>query len=83
MNDGRIEIIGWYGTSAILVAYFLVSMSLVQPSGIVYQMLNITGAAGLIIETWKKKDLQPLALNVVWIIIAIVALARSTGMFSR
>jgi len=40
------EIIGWYGMTAILAAYFLVSFGFLSSSGIFYQVLNFIGAGG-------------------------------------
>ena len=44
-----IELFGWYGTVAIVAAYALVSFSVLQPTDITYQLLNGTGALGLML----------------------------------
>jgi hypothetical protein len=47
MNRNLIdEIIGWYGTAAILLAYALVSFNFLSASSIIYQVINFTGAGG-------------------------------------
>lgn len=71
-----IETLGWYGALAIITAYCLVSFEVIQPTGIAFQLLNLTGAFGLIISTYVKKDWQVLALNVFWLGIAAFALAQ-------
>ena len=38
-----LEIVGWYGTGAIVLAYALVSFSVLNPTDLIYQLLNLTG----------------------------------------
>ena len=68
------EIAGWYGTIAILAAYVFVSFGLISGDGIVFQLLNLTGAIGVIIIASYKKVAQSIVLNVVWSVVAIVAI---------
>ena len=70
------EIIGWYGTVAIVLAYALVSFYVIGSNNIVYQLLNFTGALGIILISVSKKTYQPAALNMMWAIIALIALSR-------
>jgi hypothetical protein len=67
---------GWYGVLAILLAYLLVSFNALTTKSVAYQLLNLTGALGIIGEALSKKDVQPAVLNSVWAIIALIALAR-------
>ncbi|MCK9360828.1 hypothetical protein M0Q28_01195 [Patescibacteria group bacterium] len=71
-----IEIAGWYGALAILAAYFLGSFGVLAPTGLAYQLLNLTGAVGIIVVAAYKKVYQSVALNVVWGIIAVVAIVQ-------
>jgi hypothetical protein len=71
-----IQILGWLGVLAILTAYFLVSFSFLSPRDILYPALNIVGSVFIIIETFSKKDYQPVVLNFVWLIIALVAILK-------
>lgn len=68
--------LGWYGVAAILIAYLLVSLNVIVPHSFVYQLLNLTGALGIIIEAWSKKDVQPAVLNSIWAGIALVVLIQ-------
>jgi len=70
------EIYGWYGTIAIVAAYFLVSFSLISPEGYLFQILNATGALGIILISLHDKSHQSAVLNMVWLAIAIVALIK-------
>jgi hypothetical protein len=76
MKAKTISWIGWYGVLAILVAYALVTFGVVAAKSYPYQLLNLTGALGLVIEAGSKKDTQPAALNAVWAIVAIIAIVQ-------
>lgn len=67
---------GWYGVLAILLAYLLVSFNIFTAKSWGYQVLNLTGALGIIGEALSKKDAQPAVLNSIWAIIALIAIAR-------
>ena len=69
-----IEIFGWYGAVAIVTAYALISYEILLPESLLYQMLNLSGSAGILLSAYVKKDYQPAFLNVVWIMIAISAI---------
>lgn len=61
---------------AIVVAYALVSFTTVQPTDIVYQLLNGTGALGIVAVSFYKKAYQPAILNIIWTIIAVAAILK-------
>lgn len=66
MRNRVIEILGWYGAVTILGAYILISFSLITPNSLPYQLLNLTGAAGIALEALHEKDYQPGILNVIY-----------------
>jgi len=70
------EIIGWWGAGAIVLAYALVSFDYLSVSTYLYQLLNGTGAVGIVYISFKKKAYQPGVLNIVWVIIAVIAIIR-------
>jgi hypothetical protein len=74
MKKNLIEIFGWYGTVAIVLAYILVSFSVISSSSLWYQLLNGTGALGLVADSMYKKDYQPEVLNLIWVFISVVAI---------
>lgn len=76
MNKRIVEIFGWYGVVAILVAYALVSFSVVSSSSLAYQLLNLSGAAGVFTVSIVKQNYQPAFLNLIWGAVALVALIR-------
>ncbi len=76
MKHKAISYFGWYGVMAILAAYLLVSFNILSAKRLGYQLLNLTGAFGIILEAASKKDVQPVFLNIIWAIISIIAIAR-------
>lgn len=70
-----IELYGWYGAIAILSAYFLNSFRLIGV-GATYQLLNLTGAVGIVIVSVHNGAYPPAGLNAVWALIAVIALYR-------
>lgn len=71
-----IEIFGWYGMSAIILAYALISFGVLQPTSLSFQLLNATGALGIVVISFYKKAYQPCVLNIIWTVIALGAMAR-------
>ncbi|MDE2038030.1 MAG: hypothetical protein KGI69_02295 [Patescibacteria group bacterium] len=71
-----IGIIGWYGVAATIAAYILVSFGALPPASLWYQGLNLTGALGVTIETWVRRDYQPFWLNLIWAVIAASAIVN-------
>ena len=77
MNRHRVyDGLGWYGVVATILAYALVSFAVLPPSSLLYQALNFTGAVGVTIETWYRRDYQPFWLNLIWALIALIAIAN-------
>ena len=75
-SNAVLEVFGWFGAFAILLAYFLASFSIIAPDSINFQLLNALGAFGVATVSLKKRAYQPAALNVVWFIVAIIAFTR-------
>ncbi len=71
------EIVGWLGVALILCAFTLTTFEILQPSSTLYGALNAFGALGIIISSLYKRDFQPVALNIVWLLIAVVGTIRS------
>ena len=73
MKKQLIELFGWYGTIAIVGAYALSSFLIIKPDSLIYQLLNLTGALGIVGVSFFKKAYQPGVLNIIWSIIALIA----------
>jgi hypothetical protein len=76
MQRHTVQNIGWYGVIAILTAYGLLSFDVLTPESLWYLLLNFTGAIAIAYEAWSKKDRQPMTLNIVWALIALMAMLR-------
>lgn len=76
MKNKITEILGWYGVVAILGAYALLSLNILSSHSLWYQGLNLTGAIGIVIDAWDDKNTQPAVLNVIWAIIAFIAIIK-------
>ena len=74
MNKKLIELFGWYGTCAIVLAYVLVSFSVIPAESLQYQLLNLTGALGIAAVSFYKKTYQPGVLNIIWFVVALIAI---------
>lgn len=75
-NTRIADIAGWYGTVVIILAYALNSSQFITSDSISYQLLNLTGAIGMVIMGMLKKVYQPAVLNTVWATIALIAILR-------
>jgi hypothetical protein len=71
-----VEIAGWAGAALILLAYLLLSAGRLTGQSLVYQGMNVVGAAGFIVNGWWHGALPSTALNVLWMGIGGVALWR-------
>lgn len=68
--------LGWIGSVAVIAAYGLNSYQFLASDSGIFQLLNLTGAAFLIVNTIYYKAYPSTFINIVWVVIAIVALAR-------
>jgi len=73
--DVFLEVVGWAGTVVILTAYLLLSIGKI-PNGRTYQVLNLIGAVGLLVNGVVHSAWPSAILNVVWSGIAIFALVQ-------
>jgi hypothetical protein len=71
-----VEIAGWAGAALILLAYLLLSAGKLTGQSLVYQGMNVVGAAGFIVNGWWHGALPSTALNVIWMGIGGVTLWR-------
>jgi len=71
-----IDLIGWIGSVEVIAAYGLNSYQKLKSDSIVFQLLNFTGAIFLIINTIYYHAYPSAFINVVWVIIASIAIGR-------
>jgi hypothetical protein len=71
-----IEAFGWYGAAGLLAAYLLSSFGILHPDQVLYQVLNITAAIGIVTVSLSKKNYQPAVLDIIWATVGIISLVR-------
>ncbi|MBI5032529.1 MAG: hypothetical protein HZB51_18545 [Chloroflexi bacterium] len=72
-----INIIGWLGSIAVLLAYVFVSTNRLKGDSVPYQMLNLFGSIFLMANTIYFGAYPSTFVNLVWLFIAIFALVRA------
>lgn len=70
------DICGWIGMVLVLIAYALLSTNKIT-NGKVYQFLNLIAAIFMAIGLFPKNAWFSFALQVVWGVIAIVAIIKN------
>jgi len=73
---GLIETFGWFGVVCVLLAYSLLSFSIVNNKSALYIALNVVGGMLLMIQSYVKRDYEPVVINIVWIMLSLIALLR-------
>jgi hypothetical protein len=68
-----VEVVGWAGAILILLGYLLITTGKLTGKSLVYQAMNVLGAAGFAINGWWHRALPSTALNVVWLLIGVIA----------
>ncbi|MCU1590188.1 MAG: hypothetical protein JWP11_1444 [Frankiales bacterium] len=71
-----LHIAGWAGAAALLLAYALVSAGRLTGSSGTFQLLNLTGSLGLLVNGIWHGAWPSAALNAVWLAIGATALIR-------
>ena len=68
-----VEVVGWAGAALILFAYLLLSAGKLTGQSLVYQGMNVVGAAGFVVNGWWHGALPSASLNVLWLLIGVIA----------
>ncbi len=71
-----VDILGWIGALAVLLAYWLVSTRRVTGDARGFQALNALGSIGLLVNTAYYGAYPSTVVNVIWLGIAVYALRR-------
>jgi len=70
------DVLGWIGAALLLGAYALVSTKKLEGDSVTFQLLNLLGSAFLIVNSAYYGAYPSVGVNVVWIGIAVFAIAR-------
>jgi hypothetical protein len=71
--DLAVEVVGWAGAVLILLGYLLITAGKLTGRSLLYQAMNVLGAAGFAINGWWHRALPSTALNVIWLLIGVIA----------
>ena len=63
----------------ILSAYWLLSIEKLSGQSLLYQGMNVVGAAGFIVNGWWHGAIPSASLNLIWMLIGAAALVRIIG----
>ena len=68
-----VEVAGWAGALLILLAYLLLSAGRLTGQSLTYQLMNVVGAAGFVINGWWHRAMPSAVLNIIWLLIGAFA----------
>jgi phosphoglycerol transferase MdoB-like AlkP superfamily enzyme len=71
-----IDVIGWIGSFEVIAAYGLNSYQKIKSNSLLFQILNFTGGIFLIVNTIYYSAYPSAFINIVWVIIASVAMLQ-------
>ena len=69
--------IGMLGTLLVLGAFFLLQAGKIHGNRLAYQLLNLLGAAGVLVSLSGKFNLAVFLLEAAWIAISVYGIVRS------
>ncbi|MFT4179352.1 MAG: hypothetical protein QM612_07805 [Thermomonas sp.] len=77
MNMQWYDWVGIAGTLMILSAFYLLQAGRIHGNRITYQLLNLFGAAGVLVSLWGKFNISVFLLEVAWVLVSLYGIARS------
>lgn len=71
------DVVGLCGTLAILSGFLLLQAGRLSGTGLVYQLLNLFGAAGILVSLFGTFNLSVFLLELAWIFVSLFGIVRS------
>ena len=69
---------GYFGVALILLAYFLLQALKLHGNGLIYQLMNVFGALGVLLSLlFGSFNMSACVMEVAWIAIGIYGIVRS------
>jgi len=75
MNKTYLEVFGWAGTILILLSYAFLASGVIG-NDIRYHGLLLIGSIGVAAISYYKKAWQPMVLNLIFVLFALIAISR-------
>jgi hypothetical protein len=72
-----VNVVGWLGMALLISAYALVTAGRLHGPGLTFQLMNLVGGASLMVNSAYYGAWPSAALNLVWVVIGVVGLARA------
>ena len=69
--------IGMLGTLLVLAAFFLLQAGKIHGNRLAYQLLNLVGAACVLVSLWNKFNISVFLLEATWVAISIYGIVRT------
>ena len=77
MNLQWYDWVGMAGTVLVVAAFFLLQAGRLHGTGLVYQLLNLLGAGGVLVSLAGKFNLSVFVLEGIWMLISVYGIART------
>lgn len=77
MNLAWYDVVGLIGTLMILAAFFLLQARRLSGTGLPYQLLNLFGAAGVLVSLLGTFNLSVFLLESAWILVSAFGIWQS------
>lgn len=71
-----INVIGYFGSALIIVAFTLNSLKVLKSFSAKYQILNLAGGAMVLFNSWYYHAFPSVVISIFWVIISVVALTK-------
>jgi hypothetical protein len=71
-----LDAVGWLGAGLLLYGYAMVSSSRLSGESVAYQLINLGGSVGLMINSASQAAWPSALLNLIWAAIGVTALFK-------
>ena len=71
------DLVGVVGSLMICAAYFAVSNRWVDPEGLRYHLINVSGAGLLLVSLYYRPNPGAILIEALWVIIALLGILRA------
>ena len=83
MNLQWYDWVGMAGTLMILGGFALLQAGKLSGTGLLYQLLNLFGALGVLVSLWGSFNLSVFLLEAAWVAVSLYGIVRSFRAKSR
>jgi len=74
--DILFDVIGMTGTALVVGAFFMLQLGKAEPTGIVYNLMNLSGAILLLISLCYNFNLASFVIELFWIAASLIGLYK-------